>query len=281
MFCTERIFDAMFKIPTKSHQNEPLGSHQNERTGAAIDEAKAMHKEDLANNLRLGDFGVKAVLEAVSKFFSDGISKENPLGIIHHCNTGHLATAGHGTALGVIYSLSKKFPIHVYVDETRPRLQGSRLTCWELKQMSIPHSLIVDGASGLLMYQNRIHVALFGADRVAVNGDVANKIGTYNLVLACHAHNIPAFCCCPTSTIDINISDGFKIPIEIRDSNEVTHLPLGSAISVAPLDTEVLNFAFDITPNRYLTGIITNVGTLYPPFQQKLKYAKIHNRLTE
>ena len=189
-------------------------------------------------------------------------------GIVHHCNTGALATVGIGTALGVIrtaYKAGKK--IHVYVDETRPRLQGARLTAWELGQLGIPHTVIVDGASGFFMRQGKVQLCLVGCDRVAANGDTANKVGTYNLALAAYAHGIPFYVVGPTSTVDLSTASGDDIPIEFRSEEEVTHL--GDQF-ITPQGTRAINPAFDITPARYITAIITERGVLYPPYKGSL-----------
>jgi methylthioribose-1-phosphate isomerase len=188
--------------------------------------------------------------------------------LIHHCNTGALATAGIGTALGVIrvaHESGKR--VHVYVDETRPRLQGARLTSWELKQLGIPHTVIVDGASGYLMKRTRIDACLVGCDRIASNGDVANKIGTYNLALAASAHGVPFYSVGPTTTIDLSIKRGEDIPIEERPAREITHI---GNFQITPDGVKVANPAFDVTPAKYITAIITDRGVAHPPYEQTL-----------
>jgi methylthioribose-1-phosphate isomerase len=188
--------------------------------------------------------------------------------LFHHCNTGALATGGYGTALGVIraaYENGKK--IHVYVDETRPRLQGARLTSWELKQLDIPHTVIVDGASGYFMRNSRIDACLVGCDRIASNGDVANKIGTYNLALVAYAHGVPFYSVGPTTTIDLSIEKGEDIPIEERSDREITHI---GETQITPDGIKVANPAFDITPAKYITAIITDAGVVYPPYEVNL-----------
>jgi len=178
----------------------------------------------------------------------------------------------YGTALGVIYeSAAQKKNIHVWVDETRPRLQGARLTAWELQRAGINMHLIADSASGLLMYQGKVDIVLFGADRVAANGDVANKIGTYKLSVVAKENGIPVYACVPTSTIDLTIESGRSIPIEERNSEEITHI---DSSVIAPAGVPVYNPAFDITPYRYLTGIITEEGICYPPFNISLRAVK-------
>ncbi len=217
-------------------------------------EAQKIADEDIQMNLRIARNG--------QQFIPD------PANVIHHCNTGALATAGIGTALGVIraaHESGKK--IHVYVDETRPRLQGARLTSWELKQLGIPHTVIVDGASGYFMKKTRIDACLVGCDRIASNGDVANKIGTYNLALAASAHGVPFYSVGPVTTIDLTIASGEEIPIEERSAREITHI---GDIQITPDDIIVANPAFDVTPAKYITAIITDRGVATPPYQKSL-----------
>jgi methylthioribose-1-phosphate isomerase len=192
----------------------------------------------------------------------------NPAKIIHHCNTGSLATIDYGTALGIIRIAHEEGKqVHVYLDETRPRLQGARLSAWELKQLKIPHSVIVDGASGHLMRTVGIDLCVVGCDRVAANGDTANKIGTYNLALAAYAHQVPFYVAAPTTTIDMSTKSGDEIPIEERDPHEVTHI---GDTQITPDDTQVVNFAFDVTLAKYITAIITEKGIAYPPYEESL-----------
>lgn len=188
--------------------------------------------------------------------------------IIHHCNTGALATVAYGTALGVIRAAHENGrKIFVYVDETRPRLQGARLTSWELKELGIPHAVIADNASGYMMKWRKVDLALVGCDRIAANGDVANKIGTYNLAIVARAHGVPFYSVGPTSTIDLSTLSGDLINIEERDADEVTHIGVEQ---IAPDGVQVINPAFDVTPAEYLTGIITEEGIAYPPYQDSL-----------
>jgi methylthioribose-1-phosphate isomerase len=220
-----------------------------------VSEAQKIADEDVEMNKKIGING--------QQFIPD------PANLIHHCNTGGLATGGYGTALGVIraaFENGKK--IHVYVDETRPRLQGARLTSWELKQLGIPHTVIVDGASGYFMQNTKIDACLVGCDRIASNGDVANKIGTYNLALVAYAHGVPFYSVGPTTTIDPSIISGKDIPIEARAEREITHI---GETQITPDDVCVANPAFDITPAKYITAIITNAGVAYPPYEDSLK----------
>lgn len=217
-------------------------------------EAQKIAEEDFHMNLRIAQNG--------QQFIPDSAN------LIHHCNTGALATAGIGTALGVIrvaHESGKR--IHVYVDETRPRLQGARLTSWELKQLGIPHTVIVDGASGYFMKKTRIDACLVGCDRIASNGDVANKIGTYNLALAASAHGVPFYSVGPMTTIDMTIASGDNISIEERSAREITHI---GDVQITPDDVKVANPAFDVTPARYITAIITDRGVAKPPYEKTL-----------
>ncbi len=192
----------------------------------------------------------------------------NPAKILHHCNTGSLATVDYGTALGIIRIAHERGKqVHAYLDETRPRLQGAKLSAWELNQLGIPHTVIVDGASGFVMRKIGIDLCVVGADRIAANGDTANKIGTYNLALVAKAHGVPFYVAAPTSTIDMSIRCGDDIPIEERGAEEITHV--GSE-RVVPEGSPVLNYAFDVTPADLITAIITEKGVAYPPFTESL-----------
>ena len=230
----------------------------NDLRSLLLTEAEALADQDVAVNRRMGQYGAEIV--------PDGAN------ILHHCNTGALATVDYGTALGVIFAcheLGKD--IHVWVDETRPRLQGARLTAWELMRAEVPMHLIVDNAAGHLMRTGQVDLVLFGADRVAANGDVANKIGTYKLAVVARENGIPVYAVAPTSTIDLALASGDEIPIEERGPEEVTQI---DASRVAPEGVPVYNPAFDVTPYRYLTGIITEEGICYPPFFESLRRAK-------
>lgn len=225
---------------------------------ALVVEAEALADEDVEINRRMGFHGAEVV--------PDGAN------ILHHCNTGALATVDFGTALGVIFACTEQGKqIHVWVDETRPRLQGARLTAWELMQANVPMHLIADNAAGLLMRTGKVDIVLYGADRVAANGDVANKVGSYKLAVVARENGIPVYSVVPTSTIDLNLASGDDIPIEERSAEEVTHI---AGVAVAPEGVPVYNPAFDVTPHRYLTGIITEEGICYPPFALSLRRAK-------
>lgn len=188
--------------------------------------------------------------------------------VLTHCNTGALATSGYGTALGVIKAAHERHPLHVYACETRPYLQGSRLTVWELQQERIPVTLIVDSAAHLLMRAGRVQAVVVGADRIAGNGDVANKIGSYGLALSAHCHGIPFYVAAPRSTVDLGLETGEDIEIEFRAPEEVTHI---AGQPVAPEGTEVWNPAFDVTPADLVTAIITEAGVIRPPFRAGLE----------
>jgi methylthioribose-1-phosphate isomerase len=222
----------------------------------ALQEAQRMADQDVEINQRMGAHGA-ALIE-------DGDT------IIHHCNTGALAVVDWGTALGVIRSAHAQGKrIHVLVDETRPRLQGSRLTAWELQQYGIPYEIISDNMAGYFLHSGQAQKVLFGADRIAANGDVANKIGTYMLALAAHDNGVPVYAVAPTSTVDLSLPDGSLIPIEERDQEEVLGLQFRGEL-VAPRGARARNPAFDVTPNRLITAIVTENGIVYPPFDKNL-----------
>jgi methylthioribose-1-phosphate isomerase len=219
------------------------------------EEATKIHNEDKKFCEQMGYAGLEIV--------------PNPCNIITHCNAGSLATGGWGTALGVIYAAQEqKYQIHVYVDETRPLGQGARLTFWELMQNNIPCTLITDSMSGSLMKAEKIDLVLFGADRISRNGDVANKIGTYNLAALARLHGIPCYAVAPSSTFDMTIDSGEEIEIEMRNSNEILHI-YGYSDNLKD-KAEVYNPAFDITPAEFLTGIITEKGIIKQPILENL-----------
>lgn len=222
-----------------------------------LQEANRISEEDVQINKKIGLNALQILPREIN--------------FIHHCNTGALATVDYGTALGIIRTAHEHGrEVFVFVDETRPRLQGARLTTWELQQMGIPFKVIVDGASGFVMKRFRIDAVVVGCDRVASNGDTANKVGTYNLALAARAHGVPFYVACPTSTIDLNIPHGDLIPIEERAAEEIIQI---EGIPICPPDTLVFNPAFDVTPAEYITAIITENGICYPPFTQSLSEA--------
>ena len=189
--------------------------------------------------------------------------------VLTHCNAGALATVGYGTALGVIRAAKEAGKnISVYADETRPYLQGARLTAWELMEEGIPVTLITDSMAGYFMKKGVISAVIVGADRIAGNGDVANKIGTYTLAVLAKENRIPFYVAAPVSTLDLSLESGEDIPIEERDEREVTHI---GGVRIAPQGVKVANPAFDVTPNKYVTAIITDGGIVYPPYDENLK----------
>ncbi len=226
----------------------------NDSRALVIAEAQTIAEEDVALNQRMAEFGASLI--------NDGDT------ILHHCNTGPLATVDVGTALGCIIEAHRQGKkIHVLVDETRPRLQGARLTAWELMQYGVPMTLIADNAAGHYLYRGIATKVFYGADRVAANGDVANKIGSYKLAVVAHENNVPVYSVMPTSTIDMSLASGREIPIEERGEDEVTMI---DGVRIAPVGVQVGNPAFDVTPNKYLTAIVTERGIVYPPFTENL-----------
>ena len=229
---------------------------------AILAEAQRIADEDVEINRRMGAFGAEIVPQTVVPQTAN---------ILTHCNAGSLATVDYGTTLGVVRAaIEAGKQVHVWADETRPRLQGARLTAWELMRDGIPMTLIADNAAGMLMRLGRVDLVLFGADRVAANGDVANKIGSYKLAVIARENGVPCYSVVPTPTIDLSLAHGDLIPIEERDAREVTHV---GAEQIAPDGVPVYNPAFDVTPHRYLTGIITEEGICYPPFEMSLRRA--------
>ena len=221
-----------------------------------LEDAKAIHEEDIESQRLIAQFG--------------GELLENDSTVLTHCNAGALATGGvWGTALGVIRgAVNQGKNIHVFADETRPYLQGARLTAWELLQDDIPVTLITDNMSGHIMKQGKIHAVVVGSDRIAANGDVANKIGTYMVAVLANRHNIPFYVAAPLSTVDMNCPTGDEIPIEERNMREVTHV---KDIQLAPEGVLVSNQAFDVTPNDLVTAIITEKGVARAPYAESLR----------
>jgi len=222
---------------------------------ALIEEAQRIHAEDIAANQAMGRHGATLMP-------SSG-------GVLTHCNAGALATAGYGTALGVIRAaVEQGKKLHVYADETRPFLQGSRLTAWELMKDGIPTTVISDNMAGVMMQQGKIGAIVVGADRIAANGDVANKIGTYTVAVLAKEHGIPFYVAAPISTVDLATSDGSKIPIEQRNAREVTHI---AGKQMVPDGVQVENPAFDVTPAKYVAAIITERGIARAPYTKSLR----------
>jgi len=241
------------------------------QAGASVDqikdrldaEAQAIHDEDIANCRALGAFGADVV--------------PSDARVLTHCNAGALATAGYGTALGVIRgAVEKGKKIAVFADETRPFLQGARLTAWELVRDGIDTTIITDNMTGALMRQGKVDLVVVGADRIAANGDTANKIGTYGVAVLAREHNVPFYVAAPLSTIDLDTPDGDHIPIEERSAREVTHV---GGSQIAPDGARVWNPAFDVTPHRLIAGIITERGIFRPPYSESLRKALAEERL--
>ncbi|MGC9396260.1 MAG: S-methyl-5-thioribose-1-phosphate isomerase [Anaerolineae bacterium] len=221
---------------------------------AVLSEAHAIYAFEKASNFNIGQNALPLVPDRAR--------------IIHHCNTGPLATGEYGTALRVITAAHEAGKdIFAYVDETRPRLQGARLTAWELEQWEVPYTIIVDGAAAHIMRTIGIDLCVVGCDRIAANGDTANKIGTYSLALAAKAHNVPFYVVGPTSTIDMTLATGDEIAIEQRPADEVTRF---ETCQIAPEGAPATNLAFDVTPAAHITAIITECGIVYPPFSENL-----------
>jgi len=218
-------------------------------------EANLIAQEEEVANRQLGKYGADLIKDDAT--------------ILTHCNAGALATGGYGTALGVIYAAreaGKK--LQVFATESRPLLQGARLTAWELMQMEIPVTLITDNMAGHFLKQKKIDLVIVGADRIAANGDVANKIGTYSLSVLAMENGVPFYVAAPTTTIDMSIVSGEQIPIEERSPEEVTHL---RGVRIAPAGVKVANPAFDVTPHHYVTAIITEKGIIREPYEARLK----------
>ncbi|TWT59869.1 S-methyl-5-thioribose-1-phosphate isomerase [Rubinisphaera italica] len=235
--------DRMQKLAQAESQLDPAAMRKR-----LLEEARTIDDEDREMCDAIGRFGAELIPQGA--------------GVLTHCNTGALATAGMGTAFSVLYSAHKQGKnIHVYADETRPLLQGARLTAWELLQHGIPGTLICDSMAAWVMKEGKIQAVVTGADRIAANGDSANKIGTYSAAVLAKAHNIPFYIAAPSSTFDLSLATGEEIPIEQRDSAEITH---GYGKQTAPLEIDTYNPAFDVTPAEYIAGLITERGVIQP-----------------
>jgi methylthioribose-1-phosphate isomerase len=235
------------------------GGNVDEIKDSLVNEAKQVQQEEIAATRQLSQMGAELI--------KDGFS------LLTHCNAGPLATAGYGTALGVIKAAKEQGKkVSVFATETRPLLQGARLTTWELKEEGIPVTLITDSMAGYFMQQKMIDCVVVGADRIAANGDVANKIGTYTLAVLAKENKIHFYVAAPTSTIDLSLSSGDKIPIEERSPEEVTHI-LG--VPIAPEGIRAANPAFDVTPHSYITAIITEKGIIREPYTESLNMVQL------
>lgn len=230
------------------------GNVVTEIKNSLVNEAKRIHQEEVTATRQLSQLGAGLI--------RDGFT------LLTHCNAGHLATAGYGTALGVIKAAKDQGKkVSVFATETRPLLQGARLTTWELRQEGIPVTLITDSMAGYFMQQRKIDCVIVGADRIAANGDVANKIGTYTLAVLAKESEIPFYVAAPTTTIDLSLSSGGKIPIEERSPEEITHI---QGVPIAPEGVRAANPAFDVTPHSYITAIITEKGIISEPYTEGL-----------
>jgi methylthioribose-1-phosphate isomerase len=249
------LFWAIARMKQSFAAGVSAGESTEELKARLIRECQAIHDEDVASCRAMGRFGAEVVPSGAH--------------ILTHCNAGALATAGYGTALGVIRAAAEQGKVAgVFADETRPFLQGARLTAWELVRDHIPTTVITESMAGPLMQRGRIDVVVVGADRIAANGDVANKIGTYTVAMMAHAHKIPFYVAAPLSTIDLNTPDGDGIPIEERSRREVTHL---GPRQLAPDGAAVWNPAFDVTPHALVAGIITERGIVRAPYGDSLR----------
>ena len=244
----------MWGIDKQMNHARSISGSINDIVNALKENGIKLENEDIEINKKMGDFGAEVVPKGAA--------------ILTHCNAGALATVGYGTALGVIRSAYAKDPtIKVFADETRPRQQGARLTTWELTQDGIPTTLITDGMCSYFMSKGMIDMVVVGADRIAANGDTANKIGTFTVAIAAKYHNIPFYIAAPLSTIDISIQSGKEIPIEERSHEEVTHI---NGDWICAKDVNIINPGFDVTPNELITGIITEKGILKPDFKTSI-----------
>ncbi len=244
---------AVRRLLRGAHENHSLNVNVIKKV--LLDEALKIASEDIESNKKIAKSGSKLIKKGYS--------------VLTHCNTGSLATVSIGTALGVIRKAYKERKgITVFATETRPRLQGARLTMWELKNYGIPATLITDNMVGYFMSSKKIDIVVVGADRIAANGDVANKIGTYSIAVLAREHGIPFYVAAPLSTIDMNISSGTEIPIEERDEREVGFI---GRERIVPKGIHVVNPAFDVTPRRYVTALITDAGIIKPPYGKSIK----------
>ena len=245
----------LFRAISRMQQVAESGKDIEQIKTALAEEAVKIHSEEAEATRKLSQFGAELI--------KDGFT------ILTHCNTGPLATTGYGTALGVIRQAREQGKtIKVFVSETRPRLQGARLTTWELKKANIPFTLITDSMAGYFISRGEIDCVIVGADRIAANGDTANKIGTYTLAVLAKENSIPFYVAAPTTTIDLSLASGAEIPIEQRSVEEVTHI---QGVNIAPEGTQAANPAFDVTPHRYITAIITENGIIKAPYGEGLK----------
>jgi methylthioribose-1-phosphate isomerase len=245
----------LFRAIDRMQQVAEAGRNVDQIKKALVNEAVKIHSEEAEATRKLSQFGAELI--------RDGFT------ILTHCNTGALATGGYGTALGIIKQAKEQGKkLKVLVTETRPLLQGARLTAWELTKANIPFTLITDSMAGYFMSRGEVDCVIVGADRIAANGYTANKIGTYTLAVLANAHGIPFYVAAPTTTVDLSLHSGYQIPIEERSPEEVTQI---QGVSIAPEGTQAANPAFDITPSQYITAIITERGIIKEPYIEGLK----------
>ena len=250
------LFWAIDRMKRRYHEFRTSGADLTTIRDGLTEEALTIHREDIEINRAIGRHGAKLLPAGAS--------------VMTYCNAGALATAGYGTALGVIRAaVEGGNSVAVFANETRPFLQGARLTVWELKQDGIPVTLLTDNMAGHVLSSGRVGAVVVGADRIAANGDVANKIGTYSLAVLAKENNVPFYVAAPISTVDLHTASGKQIPIEERSPSEVTHV---HGVAVAPAETVALNPAFDVTPNRYVTAIVTERGVARAPFKESLQW---------
>jgi methylthioribose-1-phosphate isomerase len=251
------LFWAIDRMKRAFAEGAQAGESAAELTARLEREARSIHDEDVASCRAMGAFGAQLVPDTAR--------------VLTHCNAGALATAGYGSALGVIRAAVEQGKhVAVFADETRPFLQGARLTAWELVRDGIDTTVITESMAGPLMRSGEIDLVVVGADRIAANGDTANKIGTYTVAVLAHEHGVPFYVAAPLSTIDLSTPDGDQIPIEERDAREVTHL---KTARLTPEGAKIRNPAFDVTPHRYITAIITEKGIFRAPFAESLRSA--------
>ncbi|MEJ2536933.1 MAG: S-methyl-5-thioribose-1-phosphate isomerase [Calditrichia bacterium] len=241
-----------------------LNLNPDELLGEVLHLARDIHQDDIDRCEQIGRFGASLIKSGDT--------------ILTHCNTGALATAGIGTALGAVYTaFQQSKEIQVLVDETRPLLQGARLTMWELEQAGIPATLITDNMAAFAMQKGTVDLVLVGADRIAANGDVANKIGTFHLAIAAHYHDIPFYVAAPLSSFDLSLSEGSQIPIEERSEKEVA--VIWDQLNITTLNAKCWNPAFDVTPSELVAGIITEKGIIYPPYKESFENLQLNIKI--
>ena len=246
----------LFQAIDRMQSVAEAGQEVEEIKAALVQEAVTIHSEEAEATVKLSQLGADELIK-------DGFT------ILTHCNAGPLATTGYGTALGIIiYAREQGKQIKVFADETRPLLQGARLTTWELKQADIPTTLITDSMAGYFLNRGEIDCVIVGADRIAANGDTANKIGTYTVAVLAKENGVPFYVAAPTTTIDPSLASGKEIPIEQRSAEEVTHI---QGVSIAPDSIQAQNPAFDVTPHKYITAIITERGVIRKPYGEGIK----------